>query len=90
VEGDGASHPGRGPDVLGRDADLPAELVTTLRFHGSIDADTEAAILKLREIRNRAGHDPDFEPGAGEAAEFLRRCRRVMESLRSPETGSSP
>ena len=69
---------------------LPTELVTTLRFHGTIDAETEATIHQLREIRNRAGHDPDFEPGADEAAEFLRRSRRVMESLRSPENGRAP
>ena len=69
---------------------LPAELVTTLRFHGTIDAEAEATILELRGIRNRAGHDPGFEPGPDQASEFLDRARRVMESLRAPETGRSP
>ncbi len=75
---------------FGETPTLPAELVTTLRFHGSIDAETEAAIHELREVRNRAGHDPDFQPGPDEASDFLTRSRRVMESLRSQETGRSP
>ncbi len=74
----------------GKKPTLPAQLVTSLRFHGTIDAEIEAAILDLREIRNRAGHDPEFEPGPDEAWEFLRRSRHVMENLRSPETRKSP
>jgi hypothetical protein len=68
---------------------LPSDLITSLRFHGTIDAKTEATIHELREIRNRAGHDPGFEPLPDEALDFLAQARRVMESLGPPKGGSS-
>lgn len=66
---------------------LPSELVTSLRFHGTIDAETEAVIHELRQTRNRAGHDPGFHPRVDEALDFLARARGVMEHLRPSEGG---
>ena len=66
---------------------LPADLITWLRFHGTIDAATEATIHELRGVRNRAAHDPDFEPGPKEALAFLSSARRVMTDLGTTKGG---
>ena len=63
----------------------PTELLSALRINHRVDAEGEARILALREIRNRVAHDP-AEPPEAEAAAF----EAEVAGLKAGLTGVPP
>lgn len=53
-----------------------------LRHHVAVPAAVLTAIQKLRDIRNRTAHTPDFQPSVDDAEEYVLLAFAVIEDLR--------
>ena len=60
----------------------PSMFLDVLRRHESIPTAVMTAIQKLRDIRNRTVHTPDFQPSVDDAEEYVLLTFAVVEDLR--------
>jgi len=65
----------------------PTELLSALRINHRIGPEEEERILALREIRNRAAHQPE-EPPEDEAIRYEEESADLRRNLETPPSGS--
>jgi len=65
----------------------PTELLSALRINHRIGPEEEERILALREIRNRAAHQPE-EPPEDEAIRYEEESAALRRNLETPPSGS--
>lgn len=69
-------------------ADLPRQLRPSVMFgevlrrQNLIPTEVMKAIMKLRDIRNRTAHSPEFQPSVEDAEEYVLLSMAVAEDLR--------
>jgi hypothetical protein len=60
----------------------PLMILDVLRRHEAIPTAVITAVQKLRDIRNRTVHTPDFQPSVDDAEEYVLLTFAVIEDLR--------
>jgi hypothetical protein len=60
----------------------PVTFGEVLRRHDLIPSEVKNAIQKLRDIRNRTVHSPEFQPSVEDAEEYVLLSMAVIEDLR--------
>jgi len=60
----------------------PLMFLDVLRQHDAIPPAVKTAFQKLRDIRNRTVHTPDFQPSVDDAEEYVLLTFAVIEDLR--------